>query len=150
MFYYLKFDAKIMNISNITRKNMEKTDKIKQRVLQFAKSQHLIMGDFYKKISVHPSTFSGKGLQSSLSGDIIAEILTIYPELSADWLLLEKGEMLRKNNGKNLNVSDSPQATVSNGDMAIQAPVELLNLLTSQQETIRIQADIISNLTKPI
>ena len=68
---------------------MEKTDKIKQRVLQFAKNQHLVMGDFYKKISVHPSTFSGKGLQSSLSGDIIAEILTMYPELSADWLLLD-------------------------------------------------------------
>ena len=105
------------------------------------------MGDFYEKIQVHPSTFSGKGLQSALSGTTIAEILKIYPELSADWLLLEKGEMLRKNNAKNMTVSDSPQATVSNGDMAIQAPVELLNLLTSQQETINSLSRTIEHLT---
>lgn len=126
---------------------MEKSDEIKLRVLQFAKNQHLIMGDFYEKIQVHPSTFSGKGLQSALSGTTIAEILKIYPELSADWLLLEKGEMLRKNNAKNMTVSDSPQATVSNGDMAIQAPVELLNLLTSQQETINSLSRTIEHLT---
>ena len=125
---------------------MEKTDKIKQRVLQFAKNQHLVMGDFYKKISVHPSTFSGKGLQSSLSGDIIAEILTMYPELSADWLLLEKGEMLRKNNAKNIAVASAPQANASNGDMSIQAPAELLQLLTSQQQTINNLSEIIKTL----
>ncbi len=126
---------------------MEKTDKIKQRVLQFAKNQHLVMGDFYKKISVHPSTFSGKGLQSSLSGDIIAEILTIYPELSADWLLLEKGEMLRKNNLKNMAVASAPQANASNGDMSIQAPVELLQLLLGQQKTINDLTETVKALT---
>lgn len=126
---------------------MEKTDKIKQRVLQFAKNQHLVMGDFYKKISVHPSTFSGKGLQSSLSGDIIAEILTMYPELSADWLLLEKGEMLRKNNTKSVAVASAPQAQASNGDMTINAPSELLNLLTSQQQTIWTLTQTIDRLT---
>ncbi len=125
-------------------------DVIKARLLQFAKNQKLIMGDFYKKITVASSNFSGRGAESALSTDKIVQILTVYPELSADWLLLEKGEMLRKNSAKNMTVSDSPQATVSNGDMAIQAPTELLRLLTSQQETIRIQADIISNLTKPI
>lgn len=131
-------------------KNLQKIDEIKKRLLQFAKEQKLIMGDFYDKISLAPSNFSGKALESSLKSENIVTVLKVYPELSADWLLLEKGEMLRKNNAKNMTVSDSPQATVSNGDMAIQAPTELLRLLTSQQETIRIQADIISNLTKPI
>ena len=131
-------------------KKERKIDEIKLRLLQFAEHQGIPKGDFYKKISVPQSNFGGKSMESSLSSAKISEILIIFPELSADWLLLEKGEMLRKNNGKNLNVSDSPQATVSNGNMAIQAPVELLNLLTSQQETIRIQADIISTLTKPI
>ena len=125
---------------------MEKSDEIKLRVLQFAKNQHLIMGDFYEKIQVHPSTFSGKGLQSSLSGTTIAEILKIYPELSADWLLLEKGEMLRKNNLKNMAVASAPQANASNGDMSIQAPAELLQLLTSQQQTINNLSEIIKTL----
>ena len=108
------------------------------------------MMDFYKKITVASSNFSGKGADSALSTDKIVHILTIYPELSADWLLLEKGEMLRKNNAKNIAMASAPQSNASNGDMSIQAPAELLALLTSQQETIRIQADIISNLTKPI
>ncbi len=123
---------------------MEKSDEIKMRILQFAKNQHLIMGDFYEKIQVHPSTFSGKGLQSSLSGTTIAEILKVYPELSADWLLLEKGEMLRKNNGKSVNVIESPQTNISNGNMTIEAPAELIALITSQQETIKKLTDIIA------
>lgn len=122
-------------------------DKVKERLLQFAKIQKLVMMDFYKKITVASSNFSGKGGDSALSTDKIIHILTIYPELSADWLLLEKGEMLRKNNAKNMTVSDSPQATVSNGDMAIQAPTELLQLLTSQQDTIKILSSTIERLT---
>ena len=122
-------------------------DKVKERLLQFAKIQKLVMMDFYKKITVASSNFSGKGGDSTLSTDKIIHILTIYPELSADWLLLEKGEMLRKNNAKNMTVSDSPQATVSNGDMAIQAPTELLQLLTSQQDTIKILSSTIERLT---
>lgn len=125
-------------------------DKIKERLLYFAKEQKFVMMDFYKKITVASSNFSGKGADSALSTDKIVHILTIYPELSADWLLLEKGEMLRKNNAKNIAMASAPQSNASNGDMSIQAPAELLALLTSQQETIRIQADIISNLTKPI
>ncbi len=123
-------------------------DKVKERLLQFAKSQKLVMMDFYKKITIASSNFSGKGGESALSTDKIIHILTIYPELSADWLLLEKGEMLRKKNGKSVNVIESPQTNISNGDLTIQAPVELVALLTSQQETIKMQASIISQLTK--
>ena len=74
--------------------------------------------------------------------------MTAYPELSADWLLLEKGEMLRKNNGKSVNVIESPQTNISNGNMTIEAPAELVALITGQQETIKMQASIISQLTK--
>ena len=127
---------------------IQKIDEIKKRLLQFAKEQKLIMGDFYDKISLAPSNFSGKAMYSSLKSENIVTVLKVYPELSPDWLLLEKGEMLRKNNGKSVNVIESPQTNISNGDMTIQAPVELVALLTSQQETIKMQAGIISQLTK--
>ena len=122
-------------------------DKVKERLLQFAKIQKLVMMDFYKKIAVASSNFSGKGGDSALSTDKIIHILTIYPELSADWLLLEKGEMLRKNNAKNIALASAPQANASNGDMSIQAPAELLQLLTSQQETIKSLSRTIEHLT---
>lgn len=122
-------------------------DKIKERLLYFAKEQKLVMMDFYKKITVSSSNFSGKGADSALSTDKIVHILTIYPELSADWLLLEKGEMLRKNNAKNIALASAPQSNASNGDMSIQAPAELLALLTSQQQTINNLSEIIKTLT---
>lgn len=119
-------------------------DKVKERLLQFAKTQKLVMMDFYKKITIASSNFSGKGGESALSTDKIIHILTIYPELSPDWLLLEKGEMLRKNNGKSVNVIESPQTNISNGNMTIEAPAELIALITSQQETIKKLTDIIA------
>ena len=128
-------------------KNLQKIDEIKKRLLQFAKEQKLIMGDFYDKISLAPSNFSGKALESSLKSENIVTVLKVYPELSADWLLLERSEMLRKNNLKNMAVASAPQANASNGDMSIQAPAELLQLLTSQQETIKSLSRTIEHLT---
>lgn len=131
----------------MAKENFKKTDEIKLRVLHFAKSQKLIMGDFYEKISVHPSTFSGKGLESALSGTTISDILKLYPELSADWLLLEKGEMLRKNNSKNINITSGPQSIAGDGTLNVTAPAQLLDIISSQQETINRQAAIIQQLT---
>lgn len=128
-------------------KNVESFDEIKNRLLQFAKEQGLIMGDFYEKIGVAPSNFSGKAMESALKSDNLVKVLKAYPELSADWLLLEKGEMLRKNNLKNMAVASAPQANASNGDMSIQAPAELLQLLASQQQTINNLSEIIKTLT---
>ncbi len=128
-------------------KNLQKIDEVKMRLLQFAKEQKLIMGDFYEKISLAPSNFSGKAMYSSLKSENIVTVLKVYPELSADWLLLEKGEMLRKNNGKSVNVIESPQTNISNGDMKIEAPVELVALLTSQQATIAKLTEVISSMS---
>lgn len=129
------------------KENLEKTDEIKLRILQFAKAQKLMMGDFYEKISVHPSTFSGKGLKSALSGTTISDILKLYPELSADWLLLEKGEMLRKNNAKNVNITSGPQSLAGDGTLTVEAPSQLLSIIVSQQETINRLSQTIDRLT---
>ena len=128
-------------------KNERKIDEIKLRLLQFAEHQGIPKGDFYRKISVPQSNFGGKSMESSLSSAKISEILIIFPELSADWILLGKGEMLRKNNTKSVAVASAPQAQASNGDMTINAPSELLNLLTSQQQTIWTLTQTIDRLT---
>lgn len=122
-------------------------DKVKERLLQFAKTQKLVMMDFYKKITIASSNFSGKGGESALSTDKIIHILTIYPELSPDWLLLEKGEMLRKNNAKSVNVIESPQTNISNGNMEIGYSDGIIELLNKQQETIRHLTSLVSELT---
>lgn len=124
----------------------ENFNQIKSRVIQFAEFQQLSIRKFCEIISVNPSNFGASNMKSSLSSDILSRILNTFPMLSPDWVLLEKGEMLRKNCGKNVNVTSSPQSNVANGDMNIEAPAELLAIVKSQQETIAKQASIIDKL----
>ena len=77
------------------RKNLQNFDEIKQRLLQFAESQKIPKGEFYEKISLFPSNFAGKGAESALKSDNIVKVLTEFPDLNSDWLLLGRGEMLR-------------------------------------------------------
>lgn len=74
---------------------MENLAKIKQRVIQYIESQKIKKEVFYRKISSNGGNFRGKSLKSELSGEKIAEILAIYPEINPDWLLTGRGEMLR-------------------------------------------------------
>ena len=82
---------------------MENLAEIKQRILFYLKNQRIKKEDFYNKIGANSSNFRGKSLKSELSGDTIAKISTIYPEINPDWLLTGKGEMLR--NVKTADVS---------------------------------------------
>ena len=73
---------------------------VKYKILSFLEKTGTPKEDFYKKIGVAPSNFKGVGLNSGLGGDKIVKILTLYPELSADWLLRDEGEMLRNETNK--------------------------------------------------
>lgn len=73
---------------------------VKYKILSFLEKTGTPKEDFYKKIGVAPSNFKGIGLNSGLGGDKIVKILTLYPELSADWLLRDEGEMLRTETNK--------------------------------------------------
>lgn len=69
---------------------------IKERVLQFANNQGLVMSDFFKKISASKSNFSGIGLKSDLGSDKIVNILNNFPQINVEWLLTGSGEMLKE------------------------------------------------------
>ncbi len=67
----------------------------KERILQYLKYKGISIRKFSEKISISPSNFNEKNMISSLSGDILSRILTVFEELNPDWLMLGKGEMLR-------------------------------------------------------
>lgn len=71
---------------------------IKERLLLFSDYKNFKRTIFYQKIDVKKANFSGKNKISALSSDKLAEILTLFPELSADWLILGNGDMIRNNN----------------------------------------------------
>lgn len=74
----------------------------------------------------------------------ILKLLDAVPDVDANWLLFGRGSMIRREVAS-VNVSDSPQTTVNS---TISAPVELVTLLNSQQETIKKLTDIISTFNK--
>ena len=68
---------------------------IKERILAFLDFKGIKKVDFFDATSIKDSNFKGKNLQSQIGGDMIVKILTTYPDLSAEWLLTGKGDMLK-------------------------------------------------------
>ena len=68
---------------------------IKEKILVYLETTGRTKTDFYKSIGAASSNFKGSAKFSALSSDKLAEILTLYPDLSPDWLLNGVGEMLR-------------------------------------------------------
>lgn len=79
---------------------MEKNFTIKDKILAFLTESGIKKADFFEKTGIEPSNFKGKNLTSQPGGDMLVKILSVYPELSSDWLLRDKGEMF--------NLSDDP------------------------------------------
>ena len=92
---------------------MEKLTEIKSRLLQFAKEQGFKKEEFYQQIGIDGANFRGKNALSELGSDKIVSILSIFPELNSDWLLLGRGEMLRPANQTVGNISHSTAVGVN-------------------------------------
>ena len=91
---------------------MDKISSIKERVLQYLNNQGITKVEFCNKTDISYSNLKGKSLESEFGGEQIAKILTIFPDLNPDWLLLGKGSILRESdkilseNGENFVVSE--------------------------------------------
>lgn len=101
---------------------MEKILTIKDKILTFLQEKGIKKADFFEEMGIQPSNFKGKNMQSQPGGDMLVKILSIYPDLSADWLLRDKGEMLvpefepTKENGENFmdpSENSSPEPRIS-------------------------------------
>ncbi len=82
----------------------EKYTNIKERILFCAKNQGVSIEKFLESIGMTYGSFKGKAKKGSLNSDAIAEIYTIYPNISLEWLLTGNGEM--KKNEKTTKVDE--------------------------------------------
>ncbi len=118
-------------------------DAVKQRLLQYAKKQNIAMMEFYKKTSISQSNFSGTGADSALSTDKIIHILITFSDLNPDWLLLEKGKMLRSDNRDNAIFSSEKEESYKNILIEKNKTIEAL---IRENEQLRIENE---NLKSP-
>lgn len=111
---------------------------IKERILSYLDTTGKVKAEFYKAIGASPSNFKGAGKNSALSNDKIAKTLTLYPDLSPDWLLSGIGEMIRTP-----GTSSVPETQQTLED-------KLLTILNGKDKTIREQAEEIGRLKQRI
>ena len=106
---------------------MDRNLTIKEKILSFLESQGIRKAEFFEAAGIQSSNFKGKNMQSQPGGDMIVKVLTLYPQLSAEWLLRGKGEMLINN--------ESGQTTDQAQQQVQEPPMQIMDkLLTTIQE----------------
>jgi hypothetical protein len=74
---------------------MDKISPIKERILQYIDKQCISKVEFCEKTGISYSNMKGKSLESEIGGEKLSEILSVYSEISPDWLLTGIGSMFR-------------------------------------------------------
>lgn len=81
---------------------------IKDRILIFLKNKGIKMAEFCEITGISKSNFKGIAMESDLGGDKIVKILTAFPTLSSEWLILGFGQMEKEDNILTLNHTIEP------------------------------------------
>lgn len=117
----------------------DKISPIKERILQFIENQEITKKDFCDKTKISYANMRGKSLFSEIGGEQISEILSQYGEISPEWLLLGKGEMLRNTTTANNQANDDKvsrlitilQDNLAEKDKQIDQLLKIINRISS-------------------
>lgn len=109
---------------------------IKERLIKYLKDSGISKKDFSEKTGISLWNITGKSVKSELGGEQISLIIGKYPNISPDWLLLGKGEMLRQNSVKNDD----------EGVPMVKIPAKAWRLYELQAESLKRKDDQISQL----
>lgn len=88
---------------------MDKKITIKERILTFIESEGIKKNAFFQETGIQASNFKGKNILSQPGSDMLVKILSIYPKLSAEWLMTGRGNMLSSDNSDNA-VRQTPES----------------------------------------
>ncbi len=84
---------------------------IKEKILAYLDFKGIKKSDFFESTGISASNFKGNAKLSELGGDKIAKILAIYEDLSAEWLMANRGDMLKTK--RTLTQQDSKPSPLS-------------------------------------
>lgn len=113
---------------------------IKERLINYLKISGISKKDFSEKTGISLWNITGKSVKSELGGEQISLIIGNYPNISPDWLLLGKGEMLREK-----------RENVEGEDMGfVKIPTEIWRGYLLQNESLKAKDEQISKLIEII
>lgn len=132
---------------------------ILERLKEYIDSKGISVSAFEKSIGMSNASF-GKSLKNkgAIGTDKLENILTVYPDLSPDWLLTGRGDMIKSNRTFPENHTSCPNPelgnTISkdNNNNPIPQAISnfsadtLIRIITDKDETIRSMAEEIGRL----
>lgn len=136
---------------------------ILERLKEYIDSKGISVSAFEKSIGMSNASF-GKSLKNkgAIGTDKLENILTVYPDLSPDWLLTGRGEMLKSKHTFPENHTSCPNPELGNtiSKDSDNNPIPqansnfsadtILRLIADKDETIRYMAEEIGRLKERI
>ena len=136
---------------------------ILERLKEYIDSKGISVSAFEKSIGMSNASF-GKSLKNkgAIGTDKLENILIVYPDLSPEWLLTGRGDMIKSNRTFPENHTSCPNLelgnTISkdNNNNTIPPAISnfsadtLIRLITDKDETIRSMAEEIGRLKERI
>ena len=126
---------------------MKNFSNIKQNILRFIERQDISKYELYKKTGISNGTLSQKG---GMSESNIMKFLSAYTEVSAEWLLTGKGEML-KSSVQNI-VQNSGKNSINNisGNIEQQSYNQLMEIIREKDRQIAKKDEQINKLIEKL
>ena len=126
---------------------MKNFSNIKQNILLFIERQNISKYKLYEKTGISNGTLSQKG---GMSESNIMKFLSAYTEVSAEWLLTGKGEML-KSSVQNI-VQNSGKNSINNisGNIEQQNYNELMEIIREKDRQIAKKDEQINKLIEKL
>lgn len=123
---------------------------IKDRVLQVSDYKGVGKEKFFEELEVSYGNFKGKAKKSGLNANILEKIIAKMPEISAEWLLTGKGEML-KSSVQNI-VQNSGKNSINNisGNIEQQNYNELMEIIREKDRQIAKKDEQINKLIEKL
>jgi phage repressor protein C with HTH and peptisase S24 domain len=95
---------------------------IKERFLYVAEIKGIAKEKFCEDIGLTYANFKGKAKLTPVNSDAVANLLSIFPDISPDWLILNQGEIFKDEVVNKLSAVAEPTAIYATND-SIKVPV---------------------------
>lgn len=103
---------------------------IKERILQIVESKGVKRVDFCREIGISTANLRGSAKNTAVNSDTVANILSLYQDISPDWLISGQGEMLRSDLTAATDAKDKPTTINDKIAMAMETLVESNKILS--------------------
>ena len=118
---------------------------IKERILQIADYYGISKEKFFEELAISYGNFKGSAKERPINSSFLENLLTKYPDISPDWVLLGKGEILRKSMQSSIQGSGN---IANNGDLNNSGTIDMRSYNSESPDVLRAQIDLLDERIK--